>query len=90
MVGFVRGGLILLISVTAAVSALKMAQRGVLAQQLNAIESLASVDVVCSDKTGTLTEPTLRVVGLVPAAGPTRQSSRANSPRTRPAHRLAI
>ena len=46
-----------------------MAQRGVLAQQLNAIESLASVDVLCADKTGTLTEPTLRVVGLVPAAG---------------------
>src|SRR5262249_30229765 len=31
------------------------------AQQLNAIESLASVDVVCIDKTGTLTEPRLRV-----------------------------
>ena len=40
-----------------------------LAQQLNAIESLASVDVLCTDKTGTLTEPTLRVVGLVPAGG---------------------
>jgi magnesium-transporting ATPase (P-type) len=51
------------------VSAFKMAQRGVLAQQLNAIESLASVNVVCTDKTGTLTEPTLRLVGLVPAAG---------------------
>jgi cation-transporting P-type ATPase E len=41
----------------------------VLAQQLNAIESRASVDVVCTDKIGTLTEPTLRVVGVVPAAG---------------------
>jgi magnesium-transporting ATPase (P-type) len=40
----------------------------VLAQQLNAIESLASVDVLCTDKTGTLTEPTLRVVRLVPAS----------------------
>ena len=40
-----------------------------LAQQLNAIESLASVDIVCTDKTGTLTEPTLRVVGVVPAGG---------------------
>ena len=69
IVNLVPEGLILLISLTAAVSAFKIAQRGVLAQQLNAIESLASVDVVCTDKTGTLTEPTLRVVGTVPAAG---------------------
>jgi cation-transporting P-type ATPase E len=69
IVNLVPEGLILLISVTAAVSAFKMAQRGVLAQQLNAIESLASVDIVCTDKTGTLTEPTLRVVGVVPARG---------------------
>jgi cation-transporting P-type ATPase E len=69
IVNLVPEGLILLISLTAAVSAFKMAQRGVLAQQLNAIESLASVNVVCTDKTGTLTEPTLRVVGLVPAQG---------------------
>jgi cation-transporting P-type ATPase E len=68
IVNLVPEGLILLISLTAAVSAFKIAQRGVLAQQLNAIESLASVEVVCTDKTGTLTEPTLRVVGLVPAA----------------------
>lgn len=69
IVNLVPEGLILLISVTAAVSAFKMATRGVLAQQLNAIESLASVDIVCTDKTGTLTEPTLRVVDLVPAPG---------------------
>jgi cation-transporting ATPase E len=67
IVNLVPEGLILLISVTAAVSAFKMAQRGVLAQQLNAIESLASVDTLCTDKTGTLTEPKLRVVGVVPA-----------------------
>ena len=46
-----------------------MARRGVLAQQLNAIESLASVSVMCTDKTGTLTEASLRVVELVPADG---------------------
>jgi cation-transporting P-type ATPase E len=69
IVNLVPEGLILLISLTAAVSAFKMAKRGVLAQQLNAIESLASVDIVCTDKTGTLTEPTLRVVGVVPAGG---------------------
>ena len=62
-------GLILLLSLTAAVSAYLFARRGVLAQQLNAIESLASVDVLCTDKTGTLTGPGLRVVGVVPAAG---------------------
>ena len=62
-------GLILLLSITAAVSAYRFARRGVLAQQLNAIESLASVDTLCTDKTGTLTEPKLRLVTLVPAAG---------------------
>ena len=74
IVNLVPEGLILLISVTAAVSAFKMAQRGVLAQQLNAIESLASVDIVCTDKTGTLTEPTLRVVGWCPPTARTRRS----------------
>jgi cation-transporting P-type ATPase E len=62
-------GLILLLSITAAASAYRFARRGVLAQQLNAIESLASVDTLCTDKTGTLTEPKLRVVTVVPAAG---------------------
>ena len=78
IVNLVPEGLILLISVTAAVSAFKVAQRGVLAQQLNAVESLASVDIVCTDKTGTLTEPTLRVVALVPAEG-ADESSLANA-----------
>jgi cation-transporting ATPase E len=81
LVNLVPEGLILLISVTAAVSAFKMARRGVLAQQLNAVESLASVDLVCTDKTGTLTEPTPRVVALVPADG---------SDETTFAHDLAI
>ena len=46
-----------------------MARRGALAQQLNAVESLASVDLLCTDKTGTLTEAALRIAALVPAAG---------------------
>jgi cation-transporting P-type ATPase E len=69
IVNIVPEGLILLVSLTAAVSAAKMARRGILAQQLNAIESLASVSVMCTDKTGTLTEASLRVVELVPAEG---------------------
>jgi magnesium-transporting ATPase (P-type) len=69
VVNIVPEGLILLVSLTAAVSAAKMARRGVLAQQLNAIESLASVSVMATDKTGTLTEASLRVVETTPADG---------------------
>ncbi len=65
VVTLVPEGLVLLTSLTFAVAAMRMARRGALAQQLNAIESLASVDVVCLDKTGTLTEPALRVTELV-------------------------
>src|SRR5205085_2535054 len=56
VVTMVPEGLILLASLTYAVAALRIARRGGLAQQLNAIESLASVDVVCLDKTGPLAE----------------------------------
>jgi len=69
IVNIVPEGLILLVSLTAAVTAAKMARHGILAQQLNAIESLASVSVMCTDKTGTLTEASLRVVDLIPAEG---------------------
>jgi cation-transporting P-type ATPase E len=69
VVTLVPEGLILLVSLTFALSAVRMARRGALTQQLNAIESLASVDVVCTDKTGTLTEPQLRVIDAVTAGG---------------------
>ena len=69
VVSLVPEGLILLTSLTYAVAALRMARKGALAQRLNAIESLAAVDVVCLDKTGTLTEGGLRVVALVPSSG---------------------
>jgi cation-transporting P-type ATPase E len=69
VVSLIPEGLVVLVSLTYAVAAVRMARRGVLSQQLNAIESLASVDTICVDKTGTLTEATLRVVSIVPAAG---------------------
>jgi cation-transporting P-type ATPase E len=68
VVSLVPEGLMVLASLTYAVAALRMSRRGALAQQLNAIESLAAADVICTDKTGTLTEPSLRVVALLPAA----------------------
>jgi P-type E1-E2 ATPase len=69
MVTLVPEGLILLASLTYAAAALQLARRGALAQQLNAIESLAAVDTLCLDKTGTLTDAHLRVLSLVPAGG---------------------
>ena len=69
MVTLVPEGLVLLVSVTYAAAALGLARRGALVQQLNAIESLASVDTLCIDKTGTLTSSELRVLGIVPADG---------------------
>jgi P-type E1-E2 ATPase len=69
MVTLVPEGLVLLLSITYAAAALGLARRGALAQQLNAIESLASVDTICIDKTGTLTSSELRVLGVVPCDG---------------------
>jgi cation-transporting P-type ATPase E len=69
VVTLVPEGLVLLTGVTYAVATMRMARRGALSQQLNAVESLASAEVICLDKTGTLTEETLRVVEVIPADG---------------------
>jgi P-type E1-E2 ATPase len=69
LVTLVPEGLILLASLTYAAAAVRMSRLGALAQQLNAIESFASVDTLCLDKTGTLTGARLRLVGLLPADG---------------------
>jgi cation-transporting ATPase E len=69
VVSLIPEGLMVLVSLSYAVAAARMARRGVLAQQLNAIESLASVEVLCVDKTGTLTESALRVAEIVTAGG---------------------
>jgi Mg2+-importing ATPase len=46
-----------------------MARRGVLVRRLNAIENLGSMDVLCTDKTGTLTEGVVKLEGAYDAAG---------------------
>ena len=69
LISIVPEGLVLLASVTFAAGAVRIARTGALAQQLNAIESLASVDTVCLDKTGTLTDGTLSWSRCVPAPG---------------------
>jgi cation-transporting ATPase E len=59
LVGMVPQGLVLLTSVTFGAAAVTLARRRVLVQQLPAVEGLARVDVVCLDKTGTLTDGTI-------------------------------
>jgi len=56
LVAMVPEGLVLLTSIAFAVSATRLARQKVLTQELAAIEGLARVDVICLDKTGTLTE----------------------------------
>lgn len=59
LVAMVPEGLVLLTSIAFAVGATRLASRKVLTQELAAIEGLARVDVICVDKTGTLTEGSL-------------------------------
>lgn len=61
LVPMVPEGLVLLTSIAFAVGVVRLGQRRCLVQELPAIEGLARVDVVCADKTGTLTENGMRV-----------------------------
>jgi Mg2+-importing ATPase len=58
-----------ILSVNLARGAELMARHGVLVRHLNAIENLGSMDVLCTDKTGTLTEGVIRLAGAYDAAG---------------------
>jgi cation-transporting ATPase E len=68
-VAMVPEGLVLLMSIAFAVAVVRLARRRVLVQELPAVEGLARVDVVCIDKTGTLTEGTVEVDEVVPLDG---------------------
>ena len=57
LVAMIPQGLVLLTSIAFAVSAVTLARRKVLTRELPAVEGLARVDVLCIDKTGTITEP---------------------------------
>ena len=64
LVGMIPEGLILLVSVSLAVAAMKLARRKVLVQELYCVETLARVDVLCFDKTGTITTGNMNVVEI--------------------------
>jgi cation-transporting ATPase E len=68
LVSMLPEGLVLLTSIAFAVGVVRLGRRRCLVQELPAIEGLARVDVVCADKTGTLTEVGMRVERLEPVA----------------------
>ena len=64
LVGMIPEGLILLVSVSLAVAAMKLAKKKVLVQELYCVETLARVDVLCFDKTGTITTGNMNVIEI--------------------------
>ena len=66
IIGMIPEGLILLTSSVLAVSIVRLAKQNVLVQELYCIETLARVDTLCLDKTGTITEGTMEVKDIKP------------------------
>lgn len=65
MIGMIPSGLYLVTSVALAVGVLRLAKNNVLVQELYCIEMLARVDVLCLDKTGTITDGTMNVRNVI-------------------------
>ena len=65
LIGMIPEGLVLLTSTVLAVSVIRLSREKVLVQDLYCIETLARVDTVCLDKTGTITEGCMEVVDII-------------------------
>ncbi|WP_298732888.1 HAD-IC family P-type ATPase [uncultured Subdoligranulum sp.] len=68
LIGMIPEGLYLLTSVALAIGMLRLARRRVLTQDMKCIETLARVDVLCVDKTGTITESVMEADAPIPLA----------------------
>ncbi|MBF6239589.1 HAD-IC family P-type ATPase [Nocardia otitidiscaviarum] len=75
LVPMVPEGLVLMTSIAFAVGVVRLGRRKCLVQELPAIEGLARVDVVCADKTGTLTENGMRLAEIRPVGADTGAGS---------------
>jgi magnesium-transporting ATPase (P-type) len=67
IVALVPEGLLPLLTTSLAMAARRMAARGALVRRLGAVEDVGATTVICTDKTGTLTQNTLAVLGFVAA-----------------------
>ena len=77
MVGLVPEGLVVLTTLAFLLAAVQLTRRQALVQELPAVEGLARVDVICVDKTGTLTEGEIRFEGLTVVGGEDEDEVRA-------------
>jgi len=59
-------GLVLIVTLAFALGVIAFARRGILFSRINAVESLANIDLLCMDKTGTLTENTIMLEKIIP------------------------
>lgn len=66
VIGMIPEGLYLLTTVALALGTIRLAKSKVLLNDMKSIEALARVDVLCVDKTGTITEPKMQVNGFIP------------------------
>ena len=69
LIGMIPEGLVLLTSTVLAISVIRLSKYNVLVQELYCIETLARVDTICLDKTGTITKGEMEVSKLVPLNG---------------------
>ena len=74
---FVPAGLVLAITVSLSVGAVRISRYDTLVQRINAVESMGNITVLCVDKTGTLTQNKLTLVEVVPLRGLTEAEARA-------------
>lgn len=66
VIGMIPEGLYLLTSLALAASTLRLARQNVLVHDMKCIETLARVDTICVDKTGTITQPEMRLTDILP------------------------
>ena len=79
LVGMIPKGMILLTSSVLAVSIIRLSSKKVLVQEMYCIETLARVDVLCLDKTGTLTTDEMTVTGVIPIGADENKIKKAHS-----------
>ena len=77
VIGMIPSGLVALASTVFCVSVIRLSRRKTLAQDLYCVETLARVDVLCLDKTGTITEGSMEVNGVEPREGLSEEEFKA-------------